>query len=418
MSRRWMNLLMMTMIFIFSACQSDETIAFSDKHLEMAIREEIGKTEGELYSKDFTEVTMLNLSGSGINKLDGMEALDDLEILLLQDNNISDFSILKELDSMEEVNVTGNPIENDEEQQAVLEELRELGIVVVFTEEAQTEIVGSPDGPGGFLWKVENGNTTVYLQGTVHAGTQDFYPLHEKIEQAYRESDVVVPEIDITQVNPFEMQNILMEIGVYHDGSTIKNHISDELYAELDSTLEELGLPMQLLKSYKPWILSSTIQQLMTEQLGYVYGVDEYFLSRAAEDGKEIIALETAEDQLGIFADTSPDYQIKMLEESLIDIEEYDQEMQELFTLYLEGDADNLLTALMAEDAEATEEDQAFMEALNDNRNYDMADTIIEFLEEDSGQTYFVIVGSLHLILEPHVISILEEQGYPAEHVH
>ncbi|WP_067725272.1 TraB/GumN family protein [Oceanobacillus damuensis] len=410
------SLLMVLLVFVMAACQVEEALTFSDEQLESALREEIGKAEGVLYPSDFEGIDELDLSDSGIEVLNDMEHFDDLKTLSLQDNQISDFTALKGLTSMEEVDVSGNPIDGDERQKAILEELREQGIAVHYTEKA--EVVGRPDGPGGFLWKVENGDTTVYLQGTVHAGTEDFYPLHEKIEQAYNESDVIVPEIDITTINPIEMQNILMEIGVYQDGSTIKNHISDELYSELDRTMEELEVPLQLFETYKPWILSSTVQQLMTEQLGYIYGVDEYFLVRAAEDGKEIIALETAEDQLNIFADTSEDYQIQMLDESLMDIEEYDKELQELFTLYKEGDTDNLLNTLKLDGEEATEEDQAFMEALNDKRNEGMAASITEFLKEDNGQTYFVIVGSLHLILEPHIISILEEQGYQAQHIH
>lgn len=47
-----------------------------------------------------------------------------------------------------------------------------------------------------------------------------------------------------------------------------------------------------------------------------------------------------------------------------------------------------------------------------------MAEEITKFLESGEDQTYFVIVGSLHLILEPHVISILEEEGYEVEHIH
>ena len=64
------------------------------------------------------------------------------------------------------------------------------------------------------------------------------------------------------------------------------------------------------------------------------------------------------------------------------------------------------------------EEDKAFMEALNDKRNIGMANKIKEFLEDDNGKTYFVIVGSLHYILEPHIISLLEEDGYEVKHIY
>ena len=414
MKRLFANLLIVILALVITACQSEEAVSFYDEQLEEGLRAEVEKTDGELYESDFDELVELDLSGLGIQDLTGIELLDDLKVLSLEDNEINDFSLLKDLESLEEVNVRSNPI--DEEQQALLDELTEQDVVVHFTEE--TEVVGSPDGPGGFLWKVENGDTTVYLQGTIHAGTEDFYPLNEKIEDAYREADVVVPEIDITDLNVMEVQQLTMDLGAYQDGTTIEDHIPEDVYSDLSATLDELGLPLQMVEGFKPWFLSSTIQQLMTEQLGFMNGVDQYFLDRAAQDDKEIIALETVEEQLSIFADTSDDYQIQMLEESLVDIDDYEEDMLELFNLYKEGDVDELLTALTEEEAEPTAEEQAFMEALNDERNYGMADTITEFLEEDNGDTYFVIVGSLHLIMEPHVVSILEEEGYEVEHVY
>lgn len=414
MKRLFTNLLVVMLALVITACQSEEAISFSDEQLEEALRGEIEKPDGELYETDFDELVELDLSGLGISDLTGMEVMDGLETLSLEDNDINDFSLLKDLEGLEEVNVMNNPI--DEEHQALFDDLAEQGVVVHFTEE--TEVVGSPDGPGGFLWKVENGDTTVYLQGTIHAGTEDFYPLNEKIEDAYREADVVVPEIDITDLNVMEVQQLTMDLGVYEDGTTIEDHIPEDVYSELATTLEELGLPLQMVENFKPWFLSSTIQQLMTEQLGFMHGVDQYFLDRATQDDKEIIALETVEEQLSIFADTSDDYQIQMLEDSLVDIDDYEQDMLELFSLYKEGDVDELLTTLTDAEVEPSAEEQAFMEALNDERNYGMADTIAEFLEEDSGDTYFVIVGSLHLIMEPHVVSILEDEGYEVEHVY
>ncbi|MFD1851497.1 TraB/GumN family protein [Oceanobacillus bengalensis] len=405
---------------VLIACQDEnvaEPITFSDEQLEIALREEAGKaSDEELYETDFDEIVEINLSELGIGDLSGLEVLDSLETLSLEDNEITDFSILTELENLEKVNVVGNPIDENEETQTLLEELNEKGIEVINT---KPEIVGSPDGPGGFLWEVENGDTTVYLQGTIHIGIEDLYPLHEKIEEAYASSDVIVPEIDLTTLNPFELQDVMVELGTYQDGTTIKDHIPEELYNNVGATLEEIGIPLQLLEMYKPWILSSTIQQLMTEQLGYIHGVDEYFLNRAADDGKEIIALETAEEQFNIFAETSLEYQVQMLEESLIDLEIYKQDLDTLIGLYKEGDIDKLLAALTAEeDVDMTEEDQEFMEALNDNRNDGMAEDIMGFLEEDNGKTYFVIVGSLHYIMEPHIISILEENGYEVEHIH
>ncbi|MFD2042881.1 TraB/GumN family protein [Ornithinibacillus salinisoli] len=412
MKRSICNIIILVLAVFLFACQSED-ISFTDEKLEAAIRAEIDKSEGQLSDEDLDGITELDLSDQEIEELNGIEKLDELEVLFLQNNNIRDFSVLEKLDSLKEVTIAGNPFDQDSD---VFVHLADQDIEVITT--LEVEVVGTPDGPGGFLWKVENGTTTVYLQGTIHAATEDFYPLNEKIEQAYAESDIIVPEIDLNNVNPFEVQGITTELAAYQDGTTLQDHIPEELFTELEATLHGLGMPIQMLQNFKPWFLSSTIQQLMIEQLGYTHGVDEYFLNRADQDNKQVIGLETVEEQLSIYADTSHAYQVQMLEDSLIDIEEFDQHLQEMFSLYKEGNSDKLLASLTDENMVASAEDQAFMEALNDNRNYGMADTIKEFLEKDSGDTYFVIVGSLHLLLEPHIVSILEEEGFEVERVH
>lgn len=243
-------------------------------------------------------------------------------------------------------------------------------------------------------------------------------PLNKRIEEAYAKSDIIVPEIDLNNLNLFDMQATTMELASYTDGSTIKDHISAELYETLEDAYSDLGYSINMFTQFRPWFHSNLVQNFMTEELGYIEGVDLYFLNRAEQDQKQVIGLETVESQLAIFADTSQQLQIDMLEESLISLEEYESQMEDMFTLYMEGNPNKLLDYLSVDAAEPTPEEKAYMEALNDNRNYQMAEKIANFLEKDSGDTYFVIVGSLHLLMEPHIRSILEEDGYTVELIH
>lgn len=416
MRRLLVGLMFALLSFILFACESGDPVTFADSHLEDEVRTEIEKQDGDIYTSDLEDIVSLDLSDSEIEDIEGIEAMENLKTLSIENNDIDDFSPLTDLDELNEVTVIGNPFLTDEDQIELLEALADNGITV-------KKSVGEPDGPGGFLWKVENGDTTVYLQGTIHVGQKEMFPLHEKIENAYMESDIVVPEIDLNNVSMAETQEITQKLGMYGDGTDVSDHISSELYTELEHTLDELGLPIQSVKNFKPWLLANTVQQLMGQQLGYISGVDEYFLNRTEDDGKDVIGLETVEDQLAIFANLSPEMQEEQLEESLTDIDAYEEQMEELLSLYMDGDAEELLDYLLMDDGleeddtHATEEEIAFMEALNDERNHGMADQIAGFLEEDSDETYFVIVGALHLTQEPHVRSILEEDGYEIEKV-
>lgn len=416
MKRLFLGIVLILLTSVLFACESGDPVSFSDEHLEDAIRSEIDQPDGNIHDSDLEDIVKLDLSELDIEKLDGIEAIENLETLSLEDNDISDLSPLSNLDNLSEVTVIGNPFLSDDEQIELLEKLDDEGITVKTS-------IGEPDGPGGFLWKVENKDTTVYLQGTIHVGKEELFPMNAEIENAYAQSDVVVPEIDLNNVSMEEQQQVTEDLGKYDDGTDVSDHISDELYSELEDTLGELGLPLQPIKDFQPWLLANTVQQLMGQQLGYIDGVDEYFLNRTEDDGKDVIGLETVEDQLSILADLSPEMQEEQLEESLIDIDTYEEQMDELLSLYEDGDVEELLDYLLMdegidEDAEvATDEEIAFMEALNDDRNHGMADQIEDFLEEDNDLTYFVIVGTLHLTQEPHVRSILEDKGYEIKEI-
>lgn len=274
-------------------------------------------------------------------------------------------------------------------------------------------------GKGGYLWKVENGNTTVYLQGTVHLGTPDFYPLHDSIEQAYESADIVVPEVDISEIDLLSSLGATFMHGVYIDGTTIEDHISSEVYEKLKNVLDDYGIPMEVMKFFKPWMINSTITQLIADELDFMHGIDMYFLERAAEDGKEVIELETVQEQYDVLAGRSAEFQEQQLEETLDSLENFESTMMEVFSLYLDGQVQPLLEYLFPEDeSEMDPEYRDYLKELNDDRNIKMAEKIAGFLEEDNGKTYFVFVGTAHLIKDPHILSILHEQGYEIEHIY
>ncbi|TFB14626.1 TraB/GumN family protein [Filobacillus milosensis] len=316
-------------------------------------------------------------------------------------------------------NADEQPKETDESQETNTEEQEEVENESTEEENSEDKTVGREDGPGGFLWKVENEGVTVYLQGTIHVGPKSLYPLHTEIEQAYQKADVVVPEVDMNNIDLGKANQLYKELGTYQDGTKLKDHVSDELYQEVSTTIEGFGMQMKKFETYKPWFISNLIQQLKAQELGYTFGVDQYFLNKADMDGKEVVALETMEQQLNLLATAaSEDYQIEMLKEMLAVSGQYKEEINEMLDIYREGDKEALLDMLVEDSEEEHPNAEAYLKALNDDRNYNMADQIMKFLESGDEKTYFVIVGSLHLIQEPHIGSILKENGYDVERVH
>lgn len=53
-----------------------------------------------------------------------------------------------------------------------------------------------------FMWKLQHHAATVYLVGSIHALTPDFYPLPKAYEDAFAEADRIAVELDPEKLDP------------------------------------------------------------------------------------------------------------------------------------------------------------------------------------------------------------------------
>ncbi|MEN6351366.1 MAG: leucine-rich repeat protein [Syntrophomonas sp.] len=74
---------------------------FTDPNLEAAIREELGKPEGDLTAADLEGICELSIFGRGITSLEGIQNLKNLKGLYAWDNPITDISPLKTLTQLQ-----------------------------------------------------------------------------------------------------------------------------------------------------------------------------------------------------------------------------------------------------------------------------------------------------------------------------
>jgi hypothetical protein len=85
-------------------------VTFLDSNLEAAIRGEINKPSGPIYTFDLEAIILLDAPERGISDITGLEYCLNLEELWLQDNNISDISALAGLSKLELLFLAGNNI--------------------------------------------------------------------------------------------------------------------------------------------------------------------------------------------------------------------------------------------------------------------------------------------------------------------
>lgn len=264
-----------------------------------------------------------------------------------------------------------------------------------------------------FFWQVTAGETSVYLMGSIHFADESFYPLRKDIVDAFKLSETLVVELDVNKIDPNAYNRILLERGIYKDGSTIKDAVSEETWKQLQLQLQQLKLSYDDIKNYKPGMLVLTLTAIQIMQMGLdpEQGIDMYFLNKAVSDKplKKIVELETLEQQMNLFLDI-PDGEL-LLKESLYSMDEAEPIMTDMIRYWKNGDQDGMIK-LIFEDA--LNDYPAFSEIYDSlfyDRNRKMVAKIESMLKQQQG-SYFLVVGSGHLVGDRGIVSALKEKGY------
>ena len=263
-----------------------------------------------------------------------------------------------------------------------------------------------------FFWQVSSDKATVYLMGSIHFADKSFYPVRKEIEEGYKNSDTLVVELDINKIDHNVYNRLLVEKGIYKNGSTIKDVISEDTWQQLDQRLRQLNISYDDIKNYKPGILVLTLTSMQVMQMGFnpELGIDAYFLNKAssADPAKEIIELETLDQQVSLFLDI-PDGNL-LLKESLYSLDESEVMMADLVRYWKAGDESKMNKLLFEEALSENPAFSAIYDSLIYERNSQMSLKVEAMLKQQG--SYFVVVGSGHLIGDRGIVGLLKEKGY------
>lgn len=276
-----------------------------------------------------------------------------------------------------------------------------------------------------FFWKVSDENSSVWVLGSIHLADSTLYPLAPVIDSAFAHADELAVELNMNDekvVNEVGKESVSQ--GMLAEG-LLRDILPPEMWKTLDSLCAAWDIPMVVFEKMRPWLVATTLSAYAFEQAGLnsEYGIDYVLLDRAAADGKAIVGLETAEEQIGALADTteSDSAGVYYLKTTLREIAELESLVKNLIHAWKTGD-DDLLRSILDKDDEEDEEklsgDQKFKDEYEQrvyvNRNAKMADSIAAFLRED--RNVFVVVGVAHLALEKdNVVDVLKRRGLKVE---
>ena len=281
---------------------------------------------------------------------------------------------------------------------------RALGLLVALLTAGRSQAADTHH----MLWAVTGASNTVYLLGSMHLMKPGDYPLPECIETAFRQSDVLVTEIDLASLATPRSKTALRTQGQLPAGRHLADVISAKTYATVCSQLARMGAPVALIDTSKPWLAAMSLSVLKLTQLGYnsANGIDVYFDGLARRQGKKVLGLETADDQFRLFDTLSLPDQEALLDYTVGEIDTLDAAAQQLVTAWREGNTDGLEAILLEGFAAFPHLERVLLA----DRNHAWIETIRRWLGE--GQTYFVVVGAAHLVGPEGLPTVLRKQGY------
>jgi uncharacterized protein YbaP (TraB family) len=262
-----------------------------------------------------------------------------------------------------------------------------------------------------FAWKVTGKAGVLYLVGSVHLLTKDFYPLSPALDQAFARSDVLVEEVDLEELTSPQAQLTMLARSMLPAGQSLDTVVSRETFARVSKRVEEIGLPIEPLKRFKPWALALTLASLEWQKAGFdaELGLDRHFYDRARKDGMAVQGLETAEYQISRFDGIAMPQQERMLIDTL---SELDTEMANITSLtrsWKAGDADAVERVVLQE----LKRDPAMYQRLLVERNKNWMPKI-EALAARAGSA-FIVVGAAHLVGPDGLLAMLRARGYRIE---
>lgn len=263
----------------------------------------------------------------------------------------------------------------------------------------------------GFVWKVSRGSQVIYLVGSVHLLSKDYYPLSSDMEDAYKDSNLLVEEVDFGDMMSPQSQLGALTRGMLPAGQSLDQVVSPATFRDVSKRFSELGLPIEPLKKFKPWSLALTLLAFEWQRAGFdaELGLDKHFYDRAQSEGKEVQGLETAAYQISRFDDLTYPQQDKLLAETLKELDTETANVTKLADAWKAGDGATVEHIVLQD----LKSDPVLYERLLLERNHAWLPKL-EALFARQGHA-LVVVGAAHVVGPDGLLAMLRSKGYTIE---
>jgi uncharacterized protein YbaP (TraB family) len=267
------------------------------------------------------------------------------------------------------------------------------------------------------FWKLEReGRAPSYLFGTVHLTDRRITRLSKEAKNALRGArTLLIENTDFSAAATSSAYASAMKSAVFHDGRSLDQLLSKD---EFDNLVRATGgIPPQLLKLYRPWMVSLMLSASTCERDRLRRGhdvLDMVIAKRARAGGTTVSGLESTVDQLGALAAVPDSEQIDILRANIALVGKSEDLRETMVQLYLArriGALWHLQIALSEQAGVQASAYASFERIIIIERNRKMRDGALPHLEKGGA---FIAVGALHLPGPTGLVRLFRDAGYTA----
>jgi uncharacterized protein len=263
-----------------------------------------------------------------------------------------------------------------------------------------------PPGPGPALWLASDADSRVWILGSVHVLPSAMVWRSAQIDAAFREADLLILEVAPEVTGDPAFARAFDQAGRSHTPLAAKLTPTDA--ARLAQASAVAGVNPQALETLRPWRASL--------HLGYAFlakrgahadaGVEAVLTREAVARRMPIIGLESGADQIGFFAQLTPEVEMGVLRATLDDVIDGQGGLEIIDRLWLSGDVAGLTARLLPD---FTKPGEQFYRVFLADRNARWADAIASRMAGKGD--VFVAVGAAHLLGPEGLPALLRARG-------
>lgn len=262
----------------------------------------------------------------------------------------------------------------------------------------------------GILWQIsKNGQKSGYVLGTIHSDDPTVTTLPAQVQRAFDESSSFTAELDLNIASMLQAQMYLLLPG----NQSLQKILGKRRYNQCVSLMRGYGVPEMMVDRMKPWAIAAQLS--MPKPTSGLF-LDLKLYQMAKQKDFKLYALETAQEQLGVFEAMTERQQKIMLDQAIKDHPQMPHKISSLIHYYIKRD----LRGLQAySETELLRTDPAIREIMQSKLIVDRNQRMVARMQPQllDGNA-FIAVGALHLPGNQGILQLLVDRGYMVKAVY